>query len=64
MVVLREHAAHDILVDVKAEGMCDLLGDADTAELGISVLELDDRRDEFRGRTFWDRFAAMRGAGR
>lgn len=44
--------------------MRDLLGDADTAEFGISMLELDDRRDEFRGRTFGAGFAAMRGGGK
>jgi hypothetical protein len=26
--VLREHAAHNVFVDVDAEGMSDLLGDA------------------------------------
>ena len=31
-VVLREHAAHDIFVDVDAEGMSNLLGDAYTAK--------------------------------
>ena len=31
-VVLREHAANDIFVDLDAEGMSDLLGDAHTAE--------------------------------
>lgn len=64
VVVLREHAAHDIFVDVNAEGMRDLLGDADAAEFGISALELDDRRDEFRGRTVGAGFAAMHGGGK
>ena len=59
-VVLREHAAHDIFVDVDAEGMRDLLGDAYTAEFGIAALRLDDRRDEFRGRAFWTGFAPRR----
>ena len=57
-VVLREHAANDIFVDLDAEGMRDLLGDAHTAEPGIAALQLDDRRDEFRGRTFGTGFAA------
>jgi hypothetical protein len=56
--------AEFIFVDVNAEGMRDLLGDADTAEFGISALELNDRRDEFRGRTFGAGFAAMRGGGK
>ncbi len=30
-VLLREHAAHNVLVDVDAEEMGDLLGDAHTA---------------------------------
>ena len=37
-VVLREHATHDIFVDVDAEGMSDLLGDAYTAEPGVAAL--------------------------
>ena len=36
-VVLGEHPAHDILVDLDAEGVGDLLGDTDTAELGIAA---------------------------
>ena len=59
-VVLREHAANDIFVDLDAEGVSDLLGDAHTAKLGIAPLHLDDGRDEFRGRTFGTGFAAMR----
>ena len=51
-VVLGEHAADDILVDLDAEGIGDLLGDADAAEPRITGLDLDDRRDEFRGRSF------------
>lgn len=30
-ILLREHAANDIFVDLDAEGMGDLLGDAHTA---------------------------------
>ena len=37
-VVLREHTANDILVDVDAEGVRDLLGDAQVSELGIAGL--------------------------
>jgi hypothetical protein len=36
--VLREHATHDIFVDVEAQSMRDLLRDAYTAELGIAAL--------------------------
>src|ERR1700730_8143986 len=45
-VVLREHAAHNVFVDVDAEGMSDLLGDAHTANIGITPLHLDNGRDE------------------
>ena len=31
-----EHASHDIFVDLDTKGMSDLLGDADTTELGIA----------------------------
>jgi len=36
-VVLCEHATHDIVIDVDAEGMGDLLGAARTAEPGVAV---------------------------
>lgn len=58
-VVLREHVAHDIFVDVDAEGMRELLRDAYTAELGVAALQFNDRRDEFFGWTFGTGFAAM-----
>ena len=48
----REHTAHRILVDLDAEGMRNLLGDAQIAEVRIARFHLDDRRDEFCGRTF------------
>ena len=41
-VVLRKHAAHDILVDLDAEGMSDLLGDAHTTEPGVAAFHLND----------------------
>ena len=34
-IVLREHAADSIFVDLDAEGMNELLGDAHTANLGL-----------------------------
>jgi len=49
-VVLGEHAAHDIFVDLYAKGVSDLLGDAQAAEHGIAPFHLHDCRDEFRGR--------------
>jgi hypothetical protein len=50
--VYRKHAAHDIFVDFNAKGVSDLLGDSDTTELRITVLHLDDYRDELLGRAF------------
>jgi hypothetical protein len=44
-MVPREYATNDILVDLDAEGLSDLLGDAHTAKLGIAPLHLDDGRD-------------------
>src|SRR5262245_12340364 len=46
-IVLREHAADDVFVDIDAKGPRDLLGDAGTADPAIAALELDDRVDEF-----------------
>ena len=63
-IVLREHAANDIFVDVDAKGVSDLLGDAHIAKLGIAGLQLNNRRDEFRGRTFGPGLAAMRRGGK
>ena len=37
-IVFREHATYDILVDVGAEGMTYLLGDADTAKPRVAPL--------------------------
>ena len=55
-----EDPTNDILVDLHAEGMRDLLGDSHAAETRIASLHLDDGRDEFCGRTFRTGFAAMR----
>jgi len=51
-IVLREHTANDIFVDLDAERMSHLLSDAHTAKLGIARLHRDDGRDEFRGWPF------------
>ena len=59
-IVLREHAANDILVNCDAEDMRDLLGDAHVAETRIAPLHLDDGCNEFRGRTFGTGLSAMR----
>jgi hypothetical protein len=48
--VYGEHASHDIFIDLNAKGVSDLLGAADTTELRIVVLHLDDGRDELLGR--------------
>jgi hypothetical protein len=59
--VFGKHAAHDILVDLDAKGVRDLLRDAHAPEVQIAPLHFDDRRDEFHGWTFGTGFAAMRG---
>ena len=55
-----KHAANDIVVDLDAEGIRDLLGDPHVAETRIVPFHLYNGRDEFRGRTFGTGFAAMR----
>jgi len=57
LVVLGEHAAHDIFIDVDAEGVSDLLRDAQIAELGIASLHFDNGCDELRGGAFRSWFA-------
>ena len=52
-IVLCEHAADDVLVDIDAKGTRHLLCDAGTANTGIAALELDDRVDEFLRWPFW-----------
>ena len=46
-IVLREHAADDVFVDIDAKGTRNLLGNAGTASPGIAAFEFDDRVDEF-----------------
>jgi hypothetical protein len=46
-IVLREHTANDVFIDIDAKGVRNLLCDAGTANAGIAALELDDRVDEF-----------------
>src|SRR5262249_2114066 len=45
-IVLREHAADDVFVDIDAKGTRNLLCDTGTANTGIAALELDDRVNE------------------
>ena len=63
-VVLCEHTTNDVLVNLDAEGVRDLLGNPYTAESGISALHLDDRRDECCRRTFGAGFAATVAGGK
>ena len=63
-IVFRKHAANDIFVDLDAEGMRDLLGDAYTAEPGVAALQLNDRRDEFCRWTFGAGVAATVAGGK
>lgn len=62
-VVLREHPAHDVLVDVDTESMGDLLSDAYAAELEIAPFQLNDCRDELRSGSFRTGFALTGGGG-
>src|SRR5450631_1047411 len=45
--VLSENATHDVLVDLDAERMSNLLRNARATEARIAVLHFEDRRDEF-----------------
>src|SRR6266852_3724513 len=63
-IVLREHAAHDILVHIDVEDMRYLLGDAYTAEPWVAALQLNDRPNEFCRRPFGSGFAATAGRGK
>ena len=49
-IVLREHPADDVFIDLDAKGVCNLLSDAGTANAGVAAFDLDDRVDEFLGR--------------
>jgi hypothetical protein len=54
-IVLREHAADDIFVDIDAKGQRDLLGDAGTASPGNSLtrsFEFKRRKRSSRSRTY------------
>src|SRR5262249_39763823 len=52
-IVLREHAADDVFVDIDAKGTRNLLCDAGAANTGIAALELDDCVDEVLRWPFW-----------
>ena len=57
-VMLREDATYDIFVELDANGVRDLLGDAQAAESGKAAFHLQDCRDEFRGGPFGAGLAA------
>ena len=62
-VVLRENPAHDVLIDLHAECMRDLLGDALIAEPGVTRLEFDDSPDKVFGRALRAGLAPDSGGG-
>src|SRR5207253_7800925 len=62
--VFGENSTNHVFVDLRAEGMRDLLGDPHIAETRIAPLHLDDGRDEFRGRTFGTGLTSMRRGGK
>ncbi|HEX8799508.1 MAG TPA: hypothetical protein VF772_12895 [Terriglobales bacterium] len=51
-VVTGEDPSNHVLVDLDVERQGDLLGDSRTAPVGITLLHLDDRTDEFCTRSF------------
>jgi len=61
--VYGERAPHDIFVDLDAKGVSDLLGDADTTELRIAVLHLDDGRDQLLGWALRARLSSLAWRG-
>ena len=50
-VVMGENSSNHIFVDLDVEGQGNLLGDARTAPVGITLLYSEDRTDEFCART-------------
>jgi hypothetical protein len=52
-IVLGEHAAEDVFVDIDAKGTGDLQGDARAANPGIAALEFHDGIDELLRWPFW-----------
>ena len=58
-----KHATHDIFVNFDTKSVIDLLGDADTTELWIAALHLDDGRDELCGRAFRSGLSFPAGTG-
>src|SRR6266705_2066963 len=57
--MLRKHSAHNVFVDFHPEGIGDLLGDTQVAELGIAALHLNNGCDELRGGAFRPGFASL-----
>ena len=55
--------ARNIFVNFDTKSVIDLLGDADTTELWIAALHLDDGRDELCGRAFRSRLSFPAGRG-
>ena len=54
--MFRQHAADHVFVDVDAKGTRDLLGDAGTANTGITAFEFDDRVNELLRWQSWRTF--------
>src|SRR6202158_3618444 len=50
-IVVREHPADDVFVDIDAKGVGNLLCDAGTANAGVAAFDLDHRVDEFLRRS-------------
>src|SRR5262249_39816118 len=52
-IMLGEHAADDVFVNIDAKRACNLQCDARTADTRIAAFELDNRADEFLRWSFW-----------
>jgi hypothetical protein len=51
-VVIGENPSNNVFVDLDVERQGDLLGDSRTTPIGITLLHLDDRMNEFYARSF------------
>src|SRR5215813_5074105 len=56
--MLRENAAHHVLIDACAECQVDLIGNARTAPGWIALFHFDHRANELGIRSLWSRFCS------
>jgi hypothetical protein len=53
MEVDRQNPAHDVFVDLDAEGQCDLLSDSFVSPTAITPFHFDNRIDQLFRRFLW-----------